>query len=114
MRKDGRSTPSPMMLTRSDVAKELRVCIRTVDSLIQSGDLVACKIRGAVRIRSERLEEYVASIEVRRTPPSIRDDSAPIRRSSRLSLIRSSERLDKLLARRADARRKGNANKKKR
>ena len=58
------STPTDL-LTRRDAAKQLRVSLRTVDSLIATGDIPVVRIGSAVRIRPAALERLVDARETK-------------------------------------------------
>lgn len=50
---------SKKLLTKKEVAVQLNCCERTVTRLIDDGRLIACKVRGSVRVTVESLEEYL-------------------------------------------------------
>jgi excisionase family DNA binding protein len=54
------------LLTRQQAADQLAVSLRTIDSLIASGDLPCVKIGRSARIRPAALEGFIESRETRR------------------------------------------------
>lgn len=50
------------LLTLPDVARYLRVSVKTVRRLIDEGELKRIKVRGAVRIRGEDLTAYMQKL----------------------------------------------------
>ena len=54
------------LMTYGEVAKFLKVCERTVWSLVDSGKLKACKIATSVRITKEDLQEYLLSSRIKK------------------------------------------------
>lgn len=55
---DGRSRP---MLTRDDTAAYLAVSKRTLDRLVQAGELPAYRIGGHRRFRMEDIDSFIVS-----------------------------------------------------
>jgi excisionase family DNA binding protein len=58
MEKPG-STAGMRLLTKKDVARLLACSVRMVERLMASGTLTAVKIRGAVRFRSNDIEQIM-------------------------------------------------------
>ncbi len=56
------------LLTRQQAADTLGICVRTIDSLLASGELPCVPIGRSVRIRPSALEELIESLETRRNP----------------------------------------------
>jgi excisionase family DNA binding protein len=54
--------------TRQQAADFLGISLRTIDSLIASGELPCVPIKRSVRIRPSALEEFIESLETRRNP----------------------------------------------
>jgi len=50
-----------LLLTYRDAADELRVCAKTVERLVQRGELRAVRIGRAVRLTPDELERYIAA-----------------------------------------------------
>jgi excisionase family DNA binding protein len=85
------------MLTVSEVASELTVSQRTVRRLINSGDLAHNRIRGAIRVPREAVEDYkrrtfwpsrncptgAATSSLNRVEIVFSDGSRPARRKAR-------------------------------
>lgn len=51
------------LLTRAEVAEQLRVSLRHSDGLIASGEIPSVKIGARRLVRAEALDAYVASLE---------------------------------------------------
>lgn len=66
---DGAVMERSELLSKAGAGQILNVSPRTVDRLIASGDLIAVRIAGSVRIRRADLDAYVAAL----TPRSFRD-----------------------------------------
>lgn len=49
------------LLTRSEAADRLRVCLRTLDRLLASGLLQRCKIRRRTMIPAGSVDSYIRS-----------------------------------------------------
>ncbi len=82
----GTASFGPMMkikalMTRQEAAAMLGIGLRTIDTLIASGDLPCVRIGRSVRFRPSALELFIESREMRRNPR---------RRSSRIGSRRSS------------------------
>lgn len=58
----GRMTSSALLMTKREVAVELRTSVRSVERRIAAGDLVAVKLEGSTRVRRSDLEAYVAGL----------------------------------------------------
>lgn len=61
---DGTARPpraSKLLLTKDEVAAELKVCRRTVEHLIRQGSLRAVHIGNRVRVRSDELDRLLKS-----------------------------------------------------
>ena len=56
------------LLTRQEAAAMLGIGLRTIDTLIASGDLPCVRIRRSVRLRPSALELFIESREMRRNP----------------------------------------------
>ena len=66
---------STALLDRHQAATQLGVSLRTIDSLISTGDLAAIHIGRAVRIRPSALEYFCEAHESRRNPKTGRRTS---------------------------------------
>ncbi len=60
--------------TTDEVAKKLRVDIKTVRKWIRAGDLVAMDIGGEYRIRESNLQDFIQRRERRQKPTDTRPD----------------------------------------
>ena len=58
----GAMTAPTLLLSKRDLAVELRCSARTVDRLLASGAVRAVKVEGATRVRRVDLEAYVAGL----------------------------------------------------
>ena len=56
------SSVMPILFTKSEAAIMLSVSVRTVDTLISSGELRPVKVRSATRFTMERINQYLLYI----------------------------------------------------
>jgi excisionase family DNA binding protein len=57
----------PTLLTKSEAARELRVCVRTIENFMQQRRLSHIRLGRAVRIERYELERLKSSLTVRAT-----------------------------------------------
>jgi excisionase family DNA binding protein len=53
----------PLLLTRHEAARALRISIRHFDALIASGEIPVVRISRNVRIRQSALEQFIEAME---------------------------------------------------
>lgn len=92
------SETSPLALTLDDAGVQLGVSARTVRRIMDSGELSFIKVRGALRIPFESLQQYVADHAQRMsqcpTAPTIPQTGRSV------TPIRAAKELENLLAQR--------------
>ena len=64
-------SPPPRVLTKSQAAKSLQVCERTITSLVLSGKLRAVRFGRNVRIDPADLEAFIAGTKVGGCPSTL-------------------------------------------
>lgn len=64
----GQCDCSLSLLTVSEVTARLRLSRSTFYNLVKDGRLRTCKVRNATRIRSDVLEEFIASLPTENAP----------------------------------------------
>lgn len=70
--------PEPRLLTYAEVGHLLAVSPRTVQRLVEDGDLVAVKVRGLARVRAEDVDNYLNRlIAVPKDDRSCQDTTIP-------------------------------------
>jgi excisionase family DNA binding protein len=56
------TSPSPVLLTRDDVARHLSTSDRHVRRLIEDGRIPSVRLGGLVRVRVDQLDEFVSDL----------------------------------------------------
>lgn len=96
-----RSRPEPELLLKSECAEYLRISVRSVEQLIQSGRLAAIKWQGSVRIEKSELRAFVERnrLEIHRTgSPDLKGNGSRSRTRSRSRHDQSDVRLARDIA----------------